>query len=316
MMTEQMQPIDSRIEIITAENTAFQYRVGGPFRRGIAYFIDLAIRLFIMGVASIVLLLIFGVAGLPGVSAGVILLIYFVLDWFYGGLFETYWNGQTPGKKLLQLRVMSVTGQPVSGWQAILRNVMRAFDMWPVVLFPTGQVGLAAMTFNRRFQRLGDMISGTIVVIEEPAALFGVNRIVDPQALELAMDIPARYKVSRSQAKALSSYVARRGSMGGARRGEIARHLGEPLRIKFGLPPETNLDLLLCALYHRAFIADLGEDVSLPGPFQGLARGPFQLPPTAPQPAAADLVVPTTLTMRPLPPTLSAPEPAATPGGP
>jgi hypothetical protein len=40
----------------------------------------------------------------------------------------------------------------------------------------------------------------------------------------------------------------------------VARHLAEPLLKRFGLPPDTSYDLLLCALYYRSFIADRGED--------------------------------------------------------
>ncbi|MFV1968574.1 MAG: hypothetical protein ACC628_24400, partial [Pirellulaceae bacterium] len=42
-------------------------------------------------------------------------------------------------------------------------------------------------------------------------------------------------------------------------RREVARHLAEPLLARFGFPPDTSYDLLLCALYHRAFIADAGD---------------------------------------------------------
>jgi uncharacterized RDD family membrane protein YckC len=312
-MMELRDQLDARIEIVTPENIAFQYRVAGPFRRGIAYLIDLGIRVVAVAIVVVVVSIFFSAAGLWGLGAAVGLLIYFVLDWFYGGLFETYWNGQTPGKRLLQMRVLSVTGQPVSGWQAILRNVLRAVDVAPVALFfiPTGQFALFTMAANRRFQRFGDMLSGTMVVVEEPARLFGVQRITDPAALQLAMEIPARFRVSRGLGRALSAYVARRTALGWARRSEIARHVGEPLRVKFGLPQGTNHDLLLCALYHRAFIADVGGDEPPPSPFQQS------------QPAG-ELEVPTSLVMRDGPPPLPVapvdeienpePEAAAAPG--
>ena len=56
-------------------------------------------------------------------------------------------------------------------------------------------------------------------------------------------------------ARALSTYVQRRTNIQPARRAEIARHLGEPLRERFNLPISTSHDLLLCALYYQAFIA-------------------------------------------------------------
>ena len=55
-----------------------------------------------------------------------------MLFWFYGGLFETFWNGQTPGKRLLGIRVITLDGQPINALQAILRNVLRIVDAQPL----------------------------------------------------------------------------------------------------------------------------------------------------------------------------------------
>jgi hypothetical protein len=81
-------------------------------------------------------------------------------------------------------------------------------------------------------------------------------RVVEPEVLALAGEIPANFVVSRSLALALSSYVLRRASIPWSRRLQIARHVGEPLREQFGLPPDTNHDRLLCAVYQRAFFGD------------------------------------------------------------
>jgi uncharacterized RDD family membrane protein YckC len=256
--------LDTRVEIVTPENIAFEYRVAGPFRRLLAYVIDVILRAVVVFVAGVVLLFVGALSGgaLAGVATGFWLVLFFVLDWFYGGAFEALWNGQTPGKRLLQLRVVTTDGQPITAWQAVLRNVLRAADAMPsspMGLVPTFQLGLLAMTFNRRFQRFGDLICGTMVVIEEPHRLYGVLRVGEPGALALAAAIPANYIVPRGMARALSAYVHRRQALGWARRAEIARFLGEPLRVRFGLPQGTSYDLLLCALYHRAFIAERPE---------------------------------------------------------
>ena len=64
-------------------------------------------------------------------------------------------------------------------------------------------------------------------------------------------------------AKALATYVERRRFFTPPRRREVARHLAEPLLERFGLPPDTSYDLLLCALYYRTFIADRSQDERL-----------------------------------------------------
>ncbi len=257
-MAEKSDPFDTAIDIITPENITFQYRVAGPFQRMPAYLIDLLIRFaciaffWVVFVCSGVIAFAFGL--------GPFLIAVFLLEWFYGGLFETFWNGQTPGKRLCRLRVVCTDGQPISGMQAVLRNFLRVVDLMPSMFYvATFQVGVFAMSLNDRFQRLGDFVCGTMVVVEEPQRLYGVARVTEPEALRLAGEIPPGFQVGRSLALALSNYVQRRLLFPEPRRLEIAQHLGEPLRVKFDLPLGTNPDMLLCAVYHRTFIDDREE---------------------------------------------------------
>lgn len=258
--------IDTHIQIVTPENIAFQYRVSGPFRRLGAWLIDVVIRAVAIILVLVVLLLTFGVAQLPGFGFGLALVFWFVLSWFYGGLFEAVWNGQTPGKRLVRLRVMSVDGQPITPLQAVLRNVLRVVDGQPLGLY---QLGLLSMALTERFQRLGDLACGTMVVIEEVPPAAGVIRVRNPQALALAAHLPAAIDLSRSAALALSSYILRRESFGPARRVEVARHLSQPLAVQLGLSPQIDPDVLLCAVYHRTFFS--GDDEGFSGD-EGLSR--------------------------------------------
>jgi len=252
-MANEVGQLDTSIEIITPENIAFRYRVAGPFRRLPAYLIDLAIRGFVILAALIVSLIVFGIVGLAPMGFGLVLVLWFLLSWFYGGLFETFFNGRTPGKMLLQIRVVSVDGQPINGLQAVLRNVLRTIDMQPGFFCV---LGLLTATMNNRFQRLGDLACATMVVIEEQPWLHGVVRIQEAEVARTAAQIPANFEASRTLGKALAAYMQRRRTFSWGRRLEIARHLGEPLRERFDLPAGTNLDLLLCAAYQRAFITD------------------------------------------------------------
>jgi uncharacterized RDD family membrane protein YckC len=266
-MTGQHQPLDTRTEIITPENIAFEYRVAGPFRRLPAYLIDVATRVTLLLLLLVMLSWVFGYFGLEGLGIGLWMILWFVTDWFFGGLFEALWNGQTPGKRLMGLRVLSTTGQPINGFQAILRNFLRAADAMPLLTplpIPTYLLGLLSATCSTRFQRLGDLASGTMVVIEEPVRSFAVARVENPQVLALAADLPASLRIHRGTARALSSYIQRREGFGALRRAEIAVHLGEELRKRCGLPLGTNHDLLLCAVYYRSFIADHVADEADP----------------------------------------------------
>jgi len=265
-MVREVDQFDTAIKIVTPENIAFEYRVAGPFRRLPAYLLDVAIQGATMFVVSLAVMLLFGLAGMPFFGSGMVMVFWFVVAWFYGGVFETFWNGQTPGKWAMGIRVVSVEGQPITGLQAVLRNVLRVLDGQPGMTFLLGpftyQVGLLAAFSNDRFQRLGDLVSGTMVVVEERQWFQGLVRMDDPEVAQMAGRVPASFLPSRSLCEALAAYVQRRRSFSWPRLMEIARHLGEPLRAKFNLPPNTNLDLLLCGLYHRAFITDRQSELA------------------------------------------------------
>lgn len=272
-MRDPLPPIDSTVEIITPENIAFGYRVAGPFRRFPAFFLDWMVRWGILLGLAIALSFLGWV--IRGLAPGALLVAFFVLEWFYGGLLETLMNGQTPGKWALGIRVLSVDGQPINALQAVLRNVLRFADMMPLLslqvlggppmyVLPTFGLALATMALSQRFQRLGDLVCGTIVVIEERQWLAGVVRLEDPRVSELARCIPVDFRVSRSLAQALAAYVDRRRFFSLPRRREVARHVAEPLLDRFGFPPDTDYDLLLCALYYRAFVADRGPQEPIP----------------------------------------------------
>ena len=142
-------------------------------------------------------------------------------------------------------------------------------------------LGLVTASTSTRFQRLGDLAAGTMVIVEEPQRHYGMARVNEPEAIRLAADFPANLPISRGLARALSAYVQRRQTFPWQRRAEIAKHVGEPMRVKLGLPPGTSYDLLLCALYHRAFIADRVDEPEPISPFAGGSR------PNEPVPVAA-----------------------------
>jgi hypothetical protein len=138
----------------------------------------------------------------------------------------------------------------------VLRNILRTAD---IVL----GVGMVVMAMNRRYQRLGDLVCGTIVVVEDRQWLTGVAKLDDPRAIQLAAYLPPNFVVSKPLARALATYVERRRFFSAPRRREVAKHLAEPLLERFGLPADTSYDLLLCALYYRTFIADRSQDERL-----------------------------------------------------
>jgi uncharacterized RDD family membrane protein YckC len=252
-MAQRDPPLDATLSVITPENIAFEYRLAGPFRRLPAFILDFCIGTAVFIALAIVINMTVAIAS-PYLATAVMFLLFFVIWWFYGVLFETFMNGQTPGKYMVGLRVLSDTGEPINGMQATLRNLLRAADLFLPL------AGLVVMSLNKKFQRLGDIVAGTIVVIEERQWLTGVAQLEDPRAIQLAAYLPPNFVVTRSLARSLATYVERRRFFTPPRRREVARHLAIPLLNRFGLPPDTSYDLVLCALYYRTFIADRSQD--------------------------------------------------------
>ncbi|HUE70691.1 MAG TPA: RDD family protein [Pirellulaceae bacterium] len=251
-MAQRAEQLDSIIRVITPENIAFEYRVAGPFRRLPAYLIDLVVIFVLCFAISIFLIPLLFVS--PGTAMFIQLVSWFAIGWFYCGVLEAIFNGQTLGKWLLGLRTVNYDGLPINALQAIVRNLLRYADTFLVM------AGLLVMAMNSRFQRLGDLVAGTIVIVEERHWLTGIAKLDDPRAIQLAAHLPPNFVISRSLAKALATYVERRRFFHPVRRREVAKHLAEPLLARFGLPLDTSYDLLLCSLYYRKFIADRGAD--------------------------------------------------------
>jgi uncharacterized RDD family membrane protein YckC len=92
-----------------------------------------------------------------------IVLFHFLLFWGYFALFEAFWNGQTPGKRLVKIRVIKDSGRQITLFEALARNLLRIIDMIPPNFY---LVGLISMLCNKQQKRLGDFVAGTIVIHE------------------------------------------------------------------------------------------------------------------------------------------------------
>jgi uncharacterized RDD family membrane protein YckC len=173
-------PLSLALPIETPENVVLTHQLAGPAWRCAAYLIDFAFRWAVMMGAMFVASI--AAIALPGLAIGSLLLLLFLLEWGYYIGFEYFWQGQTPGKRLLGLRVIHENGQPLSWWGATLRNLVRAADTLPLMLVFGEQLGplalvpvygpaLICMTLCPKLQRLGDLAARTVVIHERRTKL-------------------------------------------------------------------------------------------------------------------------------------------------
>jgi uncharacterized RDD family membrane protein YckC len=102
----------------------------------------------------------------PKWMIALMIIVLFLVFTGYFIFFEWMWSGQTPGKRLLKLRVIREDGRPITFWEALARNLLRLFDTFPGFILPIYSVGLISIFLNNRDQRVGDLFAGTVVVRE------------------------------------------------------------------------------------------------------------------------------------------------------
>lgn len=228
-------PLDNTTWVETPEHIRFRHHVAGPARRYLAYLLDLLIRMAMA--AAVVFLVAMAAGGMPETSElgqGLLLLLFFGLEWAYYVLFETLGGGRTPGKRALGLRVVKEGGHAPSFIDSVLRNLLRAAD-----LLPFGYIaGVLSMIVDRRFRRLGDRVAGTMVVIEESANV--PSQFVlqpPPQAAELDA-LPGRPPLSAFERESIERFL-RRTFLSLPRRQELAEQVAPMLARRMGLSPSS-----------------------------------------------------------------------------
>lgn len=251
--------LDNTVEVETPEHVRFRFHVAGPARRAWAYVIDWIIRLLTFAAIQIVVLVATGTHVRMGkaIFSGTALLSLFLIEWGYFVLFEAAWNGTTPGKRLLKLRVVKAGGYPLSFADAVLRNLLRTADFLPVGYL----LGVLVMSWDSRFARLGDRAAGTMVVIEDPVRV-APSITLDPPATAAELDsFPHRVVLSLPEREAIELLLRRR-DLSPARRIELAETvapmLARRLNMKSGDPVRFLALLYFVAVGNRKAKAATG----------------------------------------------------------
>jgi uncharacterized RDD family membrane protein YckC len=154
--------------IETPEQMSLEFAVAGIGSRFLALAVDTLIQFGI----GLVLLVIVSILGFTGALLGfrqhrlwllaLLGLVVFVLMFGYFAGFEVIWNGQTPGKRMIGIRVVKDSGRPLTASETIGRNLLRIVDQLPAFY----AIGVLVALMNAQNKRLGDFIAGSIVVRE------------------------------------------------------------------------------------------------------------------------------------------------------
>jgi uncharacterized RDD family membrane protein YckC len=142
------------IQVRTTQNVFIHYPLASVGDRILAYLLDSLILI----VYSIVvgLLLIYG-----EIESYWVWILLLGLPWLlYALLFEIFMDGQTPGKRMLNIKVIRLDGTPASIGDYTLRWVFALIDL----KFLSGAIAVILIAAGGKGQRLGDMVAGTSVI--------------------------------------------------------------------------------------------------------------------------------------------------------
>lgn len=162
----------------TSEKIKLDYEIANIWVRFGAHAIDVLIQGAVIAVLYILIMfMIVGGAALQEVleemSDGILVVFVIIIILLILGLssykliFEWAWKGQTPGKRVMNIRVIHDDGSQIKASSVILRNLFRIIDMLPMSYI----TGTITMLINKQNKRIGDLVAGTIVVVENKVSL-------------------------------------------------------------------------------------------------------------------------------------------------
>jgi len=165
-----------KFQIETAQNVNIVQNVAGVGERILAFIIDFFVLVFYVIIVSII----YAATGL-GTDSDFLLIMTIGLPLFlYHLLWEMFWDGRSPGKAVMKLRVVKVDGSKPAFSSYLLRWLLRIID----ISLTSGALALITILFNGRGQRLGDIAATTTVISEK--------RTMD-LSRTILMDIPEGY---------------------------------------------------------------------------------------------------------------------------
>jgi uncharacterized RDD family membrane protein YckC len=253
-------PDEVRIE--TPEQIDLALEPAGLGSRFVAWVVDSLIWSAVLLFAALVLGLLARLVGFSPRSQNwapalvlALALIYLLLV-AYGNFFELRWNGQTPGKRLADLRVIREGGAPIDFRSSCIRNLLRPVDIVPLFY----GVGTLTALLTARRQRLGDLAAGTLVIRERALA-----PPADPAAI-LARFASGEMQFTAHQVQAcapgdrhvLRSYFDRHEGLEARARRRLATRLAQLFAERVGYPPDGTLTDLDSA---EKFLASLYRDL-------------------------------------------------------
>src|SRR5215831_19463733 len=258
-MVEQVYTFDDEMAIETPEHVELYFVLASIGSRFIAAFIDHLIQAIAVVAVSLAAYVI--EVKLPQwelskwVVAASILISFGIYVGYFAG-FETFWSGQTPGKRWMKLRVIRDDGRPIGFFEAVVRNLVRIIDLMPpsFIVIPSYAVGVMTIILSSESKRVGDYVAGTVVVKErstEAPPLKEIIALSEAEARYLRKAAPSALKVNtrvlnKEEVTAIEMFMRRRYDLSIEARSQLASRLAFTLcqRLKIDPTVMPNEDII------------------------------------------------------------------------
>ena len=219
--------------VTTPENVDFHFTLAGPGTRLLAWLLDACLVLGILTFAGALAAM--ASLALGGYAQAILGVFTFCVVTGYWIGFEYRWQGRTPGKRLLRLRVVGEGGRRLDLAQVVLRNVLRTADLLPGF----GGVGALFMVFHPQHRRLGDLVAGTLVIRERrvpaPERLRSVLGDGSPRVRQRLLPVDARRRLPPAERELLLDLCLRRDELDDQTRMRLFAIIAADLRGRLGL---------------------------------------------------------------------------------
>ncbi len=248
---------DDLYTIETPEQIDVAYDIAGIGSRFLAALVDHILLALGLAVGCVLVALVADLLQL-GFDESIVLTlfgigVYLALCAYYI-FWETIWNGQTPGKRLVGLRMVRTGGRPIGFLGSSIRNFIRLIDFLPVLY----GLGIIVMFVDRRSRRLGDLAAGCIAIRERrPVTLDTLAAPavdVAPLPAATSITIPNLHALKREDYDIVQEFLLRRAALSAEARRKLSQQLVDGLQLRLGFPVQGDAEtfLQLVAAEYRA----------------------------------------------------------------
>jgi uncharacterized RDD family membrane protein YckC len=272
-----MQPLietEESLIIETPERVPLAFALASIGNRFLAVAIDHFIQFFLIFTIGYLMYALAGIGAddssfemiaseMPKWTVAILIILASLVFSGYFIFFEWIWSGQTPGKKLMKLRVIREDGRPVTLWESVARNLLRIVDAIPGFVVPIYSVGLITVFLSRRDQRIGDMFAGTVVIRERSdeaptfEETFTTDRLSDSAFRRVFQPSPFKADMSGltdGEMEVVENFLRRRFELSDRQRLWMAWRVALPIMFKIKPSYEKddfNYEAFLEELLHR-----------------------------------------------------------------